>query len=95
MEDRIQTSLTLDDLSDRVSMTPQYLCRLFKQKTGHTPIEHFTRLKIQRACYLLDMTSDQIHEISRQIGFDDPYYFTRTFKRIMGTPPREYRNRQK
>ncbi|MBI9101589.1 MAG: helix-turn-helix domain-containing protein [Spirochaetales bacterium] len=95
MEDRINGSLTLEELSHRISMTPQYLCRLFKQKTGHTPMEHFTRLKIQKACYLLDMTSDQVNEISSQIGIDDPYYFTRTFKRIMGTPPRDYRNRQK
>lgn len=95
MESRINGCLTLEELSVKVSMTPQYLCRLFKQKTGHSPIEHFNRMKIQRACNLLDMTSEKIGEISTQIGIGDPYYFTRIFKRIMGVPPREYRNRQK
>ncbi len=95
MEERIGSSLTLSELSRRVRVTPQYLCRLFKQKTGHSPIEHYTQLKMQRACSILDMTDDRISEISRQIGIDDPYYFTRIFKKIMGTSPRDFRNRQK
>ncbi|MBI9107442.1 MAG: AraC family transcriptional regulator [Spirochaetales bacterium] len=95
MENRISRSLSLGELSSKVRVTPQYLCRLFKQKTGHSPIEHYTQMKVQRACTLLDMTSDRIGEISRQIGIDDPYYFTRTFKRVMGISPRDYRKREK
>ncbi|MGC9313760.1 MAG: AraC family transcriptional regulator [Sediminispirochaetaceae bacterium] len=95
MEERIGGTLTLREQSERVSLTPQYLCRLFKQQTGHPPMEHYTRLKIQRACSLLDMTSERICEISLQLGIEDPYYFSRTFKRIMGMPPREYRRRQR
>lgn len=95
MEERIGGTLNLRELSDRVSLTPQYLCRLFKQQTGHPPMEHYTRLKIQRACSLLDMTSERICEISLQLGIEDPYYFSRAFKRIMGMPPREYRRRQR
>jgi len=95
MEERVGGSLTLGELSEKAGMTPQYLCRFFKENTGHPPMEHYVRLKIQRACAFLDMTSERINEISCQVGFDDPYYFTRTFKRIMGMPPREYRRRQK
>lgn len=95
MEERIGGTLTLRELSERVSLTPQYLCRLFRQQTGHPPMEHYTRLKIQRACSLLDMTSERICEISLQLGIEDPYYFSRAFKRIMGMPPREYRRRQR
>ncbi len=95
MEERISGTLTLRELSERVSLTPQYLCRLFRQQTGHPPMEHYTRLKIQRSCALLDMTSERICEISLQLGIEDPYYFSRAFKRIMGMPPREYRRRQR
>ncbi|MDY7028988.1 MAG: helix-turn-helix transcriptional regulator [Spirochaetota bacterium] len=95
MEERIGGTLTLRDLSDRVSLTPQYLCRLFKQQTGHPPMEHYARLKIQRACALLDMTFERICEISLQLAIEDPYYFSRVFKRIMGMPPRECRRRQR
>lgn len=95
MEASISGRLNLDRLSREASVTPQYLCRLFKQKTGQTPIEHYNQMKIQRACRMLDLTELRINEISRQLGFEDQYYFTRVFKRIMGQAPRDYRRRQK
>ncbi|MDC7227754.1 MAG: AraC family transcriptional regulator [Spirochaetales bacterium] len=95
MESRIDGSLSLNELSRMVSVTPQYLCRLFKNKTGHSPIEHYTVLKIQVACRLLDMTTESISSISSRIGIEDPYYFSRVFKKVMGSSPRQYRNRQK
>ncbi len=94
IEENLKGSLSLEQLSSKVSVTPQYLCRLFKQKTGQSPIEYYNQLKIQRARGLLDMTSLRINEISAGLGFNDPYYFTRVFKRIMGISPRDYRNRQ-
>ena len=90
----LDTTLTLKELSDKVGLTPQYLCRIFKKHTGHSPIEYYTLRKIKRACTLLDMTDLRISEISSQVGIRDPYYFTRIFKRIMKMPPTEYRNRQ-
>ncbi len=93
MESHLESSLTLDRLSRETSLTPPYLCRVFKQKTGHSPIDHYNRMKIQRACFLLDMTALQISEISRNLGVSDPYYFSRMFKSVMGLSPRAYRNR--
>ena len=93
MENHMDSSLSLQQLSRETSLTPPYLCRIFKQKTGHSPIDHYNRMKIQRACFLLDMTTLQIGEISRNLGVGDPYYFSRMFKSIMGLSPRGYRNR--
>lgn len=93
MENHLDSSLTLDRLSRETSLTPPYLCRVFKQKTGRSPIDHYNRMKVQRACFLLDMTTLQIGEISRSLGIGDPYYFSRMFKSIMGRSPRDYRNR--
>jgi AraC-like DNA-binding protein len=93
MEDHLDSSLSLDRLSRETALTPPYLCRVFKQKTGHSPIDHYNRMKVQRACFLLDMTTLQVGEISRRLGIGDPYYFSRMFKSIMGLSPRDYRNR--
>ena len=93
IEKRISTSLTLDELAKEAGLTPQYLCRIFKQYTNHSPLEYYNLKKIQRASILLDMTSEQINEISQEIGINDPYYFTRIFKKYMGMSPTEYRNR--
>ncbi|RME70993.1 MAG: AraC family transcriptional regulator, partial [Verrucomicrobia bacterium] len=55
------------------------------------PLDYFNRLKVQRACELLATTTLSIAEIAEQLGFDDPYYFSRLFRKIMGMAPRVYR----
>ena len=93
MENHLNSTLSLSSLSRELSLSAPYLCRIFKQKTGHSPMDHYIRMKVQRACFLLDMTTEQICEISRTLGINDPYYFSRMFRNIMGVSPRAYRNR--
>lgn len=95
MENRLSGVLSLTELCTIMRVSPQYLCRVFSEITGHAPMEHYTRLKIQRACALLDLTAQRIGEISIQVGYDDQYYFSRVFKKIMGISPMAYRMRQK
>ncbi len=64
---------------------------LFRQHTGYPPMDYFIRLKIQQACWLLDTTSLRISEIANAVGYEDSYYFSRLFRRIMGKSPRAYR----
>jgi YesN/AraC family two-component response regulator len=70
-----------------------YFTTLFKQKTGRSPLEYFIRLKIQYTCQLLDQSTLKIKEIASRVGYDDPYYFSRIFKKMMGTSPNEYRQK--
>jgi len=67
------------------------LARRFKQLTGHTPIQHFIHLKMQHACRLLDTTHEPVKRIAAQVGYDDPHYFSRLFKRVLGVAPQQYR----
>lgn len=94
MEQSISSSLSLSELSERLGVSPQYLCRSFSHYCGHSPMEHLTQMKIRRACLLLDLTADRISEVSSAVGYEDPYYFSRVFKRVMGLSPRDYRNLQ-
>jgi AraC-like DNA-binding protein len=71
------------------------LTYLFKQETGFPPIDYFLRMKIQRAGQLLDLTENSVKEISSSLGIDDPYYFSRLFKKINNCSPTEYRKRKK
>jgi AraC-like DNA-binding protein len=64
---------------------------LFKQKTGFAPMEYFNQLKVQKACQYLLFTDLRIKEIAEQLGMEDPYYFSRMFKGVMGLSPKEYR----
>jgi AraC family transcriptional regulator of arabinose operon len=64
---------------------------LFRKSRNHTPVDYFNRLKIQKACELLKTTDQPVGEIGESLGFTDPYYFSRLFKKTMGLSPRTYR----
>lgn len=91
MNNNIGSNITLDQLAHEVSLTKNYLVFLFREKTGYTPIDFMIRLKIQRACQLLDLTELQISEIASALGYNDPLYFSRIFKKITGETPSSYR----
>ncbi|MFA9455284.1 helix-turn-helix domain-containing protein [Halalkalibacter sp. AB-rgal2] len=91
MENHLHTSVSLEDIAKKVQLSKQHLNHIFKEATGFPPIDYFLRLKIQRACQLLDLTKLSIKEVSYDIGFRDPYYFSRMFKKIIGQSPSAYR----
>uniref|UniRef100_UPI00262A74C7 helix-turn-helix transcriptional regulator n=1 Tax=uncultured Alcanivorax sp. TaxID=191215 RepID=UPI00262A74C7 len=59
--------------------------------TGQTPMQAFQRIKVSHACYLLDITEETVVQIAARLGYDDPYYFSRLFKKQMGVSPQQYR----
>ncbi|MGL1892932.1 MAG: AraC family transcriptional regulator [Spirochaetaceae bacterium] len=95
MRNHLNSQLTLKQMASYVNYSIPHFCGIFKQKTGHSPIHYFLQLKVQKACLLLDTTLDNISEISRTLGFEDPYYFSRVFSKIMGNSPRTYRKIKK
>jgi AraC family transcriptional regulator, arabinose operon regulatory protein len=91
MLDNLGERRTLDDFAGRACLSRSHFSRQFREKTGYAPVDYFIRLKIQRACELLESTSLPVRAISVQLGYQDPYYFSRIFKTIVGTHPTEYR----
>ncbi|WP_422082014.1 AraC family transcriptional regulator [Ulvibacterium sp.] len=92
MKDNLERKLSIQELATSCGLSVSHFCLLFKRKTSHTPIEHLTFLRMQKACYLLDFSSLRINEIAHKLGYDDAYYFTRVFKKVMGKSPSMYRN---
>ncbi|MEK5507747.1 helix-turn-helix domain-containing protein [Paenibacillus sp. FSL P4-0113] len=95
MSEQLESTVSLEQLSRHVQVSKQHLNLIFKQSTGYSPVDYYLRMKIQRASQLLDLTNASIKEVSIQLGFRDPYYFSRLFKKIMGCSPLEYRNNLK
>ncbi len=89
--EHIDRSLTLDQMARHAGLSKSHFSRLFKEQTGYSPTDYFIHLKMQRACMLLSLSRKSIREIGSDVGYDDPYYFSRIFKRIMGSPPQAYR----
>ena len=67
--------------------------RRFKTATGYTPIDYVQSLRIEEAKQLLETTSDPTDQIGREVGYDEPSFFRRLFKRKTGTTPARYRQR--
>lgn len=65
----------------------------FKKATGFSPKQYFLMLKINRARELLLRQEERIKNIAKNLGFDDPYYFSRLFRKKEGVSPAEYRRR--
>ncbi len=91
MQRNIHGQLDLDALAAQVKLSKYYFARRYKQLTGETPIGHFIRMKMEHACYLLDLSGRSINAIAQELGYEDPYYFSRLFSKVIGLPPREYR----
>lgn len=95
MHEHIDGEINLSDLASLCGFSVSHYSLVFKKKTSRSPIEYFNNLKIQKACQLLDFTDSQIKEIAIQLNFDDQFYFSRVFKKIMGISPVEYRRKKK
>jgi AraC family transcriptional regulator, arabinose operon regulatory protein len=93
MLENLNRKLKLEDMAIEVNLSASHFSRLFTNRTGHSPIDYFIQLKIQRACRFLDNTGWSIAEVARETGFEDQFYFSRQFRKVMNMSPREYRKR--
>lgn len=86
--------LSLEEIAREVNLSSSHFSYLFRKKTGFSPMEYFNHLKVQKACQYLLFTNLRIKEISREIGLEDQYYFSRMFTKVMGLSPNEYRKKR-
>ena len=91
MMDHIESNLDLEELANCAHLSKFHFASKYKLLTGYSPIKHFINIKMEHACYLLDNSSDPISVISSQLGYEDPLYFSRIFRKIIGLPPTLYR----
>ncbi|MES2774571.1 MAG: AraC family transcriptional regulator [Bacteroidota bacterium] len=91
MQLHIDGNISLDELSKVNNYSTSRFSNLFKQKTGYAPIDYFIQMKMQKACQHLDFSDKSIKSIAYTLGFDDPYYFSRRFRKVIGMSPIKYR----
>jgi AraC-like DNA-binding protein/quercetin dioxygenase-like cupin family protein len=95
LTERLDRHVTLEELARHTGVSRQHLIYLFKRETGLSPIEYFLRLKMQKAGQLLHLTNLSVKEVAAAVGIDDPYYFSRLFRKRMGCSPSSFRNKPK
>lgn len=83
--------VSLEALSARFYMNPNYISQLFKQETGKTLTNYLSQIRMDRAKQYLQDPSKRINEIAALVGYQSPQTFAAVFKRYCGVTPREYR----
>lgn len=86
-------NITLNLLAEQFFLHPNYLSRLFKEKTGKNFIEYLTQVRMEKVKELLGGSNRKIIDICAMAGYDNPRYFSKAFKQYTGMTPREYREK--
>ena len=86
-------SMTIDKMATKARLGQRTFLRRFQKATGLTPTEYVQHLKVQKARELLEFTTLSMKEISWKVGYGDAGSFRKTFQKIVGLPPGDYRRR--
>jgi len=90
------TPVSIQEYAASQGISCCWFIRTFKQHTGMTPVQYLTDIRINKAIELLDTGTFNIQEAAALVGYDNPLYFSRVFKKSMGVSPRKYiQNRSK
>ena len=91
ISENLQAGLRIQEIANALHTTTHLLSRTFRQDTGLGLKEYMEQMLMQKARLLLLYTNRHINKISEELGFSDPFYFSRFFKKREKLSPREYR----
>ena len=93
LEMKFSEKFQMADVAKVFGIHPNYMTRIFREKYGIAPKQFLLQMKMQKACRLLSTTGLSIAMISDTLGFDDQLAFSKTFHKMQGYSPTEYRIR--
>jgi two-component system, response regulator YesN len=91
LDDHFGQDVSLSSAADKAYLSPVYFSKYIKEHTGKTFTEHLTGVRVEKAIGLLRENRHSIGEISTLVGYANPRYFSRVFRKETGYGPREYR----
>ena len=95
MQNNLTAPLRLEDFAKEAGMSVSHFSERFRTQTGQSPMAYFIHLRMRLACRLLDLSRKPVKTIALEVGYRDPYYFSRLFKKSMGHSPEKYRGIKK
>ena len=91
INNRYKDNIGINEIAQEVYLTTTYLCMVFKQETGETVNDYLTKVRIEKARELLKDPQNKLYDICYEIGYSEPGYFSKIFKKHTGLTPSEYR----
>ncbi len=95
LDSRFNEQIDLQELAGSLYISPDYLRHIFKQELGESPLNYLIRKRLDSACELLSLSDLAVGEIARRVGLENPYYFSRIFRKRLGMTPTRYRKKAK
>ena len=89
-----KSEFSVDDLCVNIGMSKATLYRKLKALTGQSTNEFIQTTRLKYAARILSQTDKSVSEVAYEVGFSDPYYFSRAFKKLFGVSPKQWRERQ-
>ena len=86
--------ISMDEAAKETNLSYHYFSKFFKDSTGKSFVEYLTELRVDKSKELLRESNDSIKEICYKIGYSDPNYYCKIFKKVTGMTPTEYRDNQ-
>lgn len=83
--------VSIEQFSQSTYLSSNYISKIFKEITGDTLINYLINLRIEKAKEILEEGHFSIQEVSQKVGYEDPYYFSKLFKKKYGCSPSEYK----
>ena len=91
MREHLQENLTLTQIAREAGLSESYLNAVFKECIKCAPMDYCINMKMEQACYLLCNTDLHIYQVAQHLGYENQYYFSRAFKKVLGVPPKKYK----
>ena len=88
---RYMEDIAVKDIAGYLGYSEAYFCKLFKQAFGHSFVSYLTDFRMQKAEELMRTSRLSIKEIGKAVGYPDPNYFTKVYRRVRGVSPSEFR----
>lgn len=92
IEQNFQNDISVEDIADNCGLNRSYFSKIFRAAIGRTPQEFLLNYRMTKATELLKLTQLAVGDIGKAVGYENPLHFSRAFKNVYGTPPREWRN---
>jgi two-component system response regulator YesN len=90
IKNNYMNQITIEDISEFMHLSTNYIGRIFKKETGRNVLQYLNEYKVEKAKILLNEGKYQINEITFMVGYSNPAYFSNVFRRVSGVSPKKF-----
>lgn len=91
IHEHFDENISVADIASHLSLERKYFARIFKEQLRMPPSIYLANYRLSQACEMLENTSLNINEIAKKVGYDNPFSFSRAFKKAYNLSPATYR----